>query len=86
MKHRVQRFSLALVLCALAPGLTAQSLQVVRADGTSTTLTAAQIAALPQVTVNVRDHDKPASFQAFPGRPCFPSPECSLGPGCAVHA
>lgn len=66
MKHRVQRFSLALVLCALAPGRTAQSLQLVRADGTSTTLAAAQIAALPQVTVNVRDHDKPASFEGAP--------------------
>ena len=51
---------------ALAPTLSAQTLQVVRADGTSTTLTVAQITALPHVIVNVKDHDTPAQFEGVP--------------------
>ena len=38
--------STALFVLALVPGVMAQSLQVVRLDGTSTTLTAAQMADL----------------------------------------
>jgi hypothetical protein len=62
------RLSLGTALCllALVATLPAQTLQVVRADGTSATLTAAQIAALPHVTVNVRDHDTPAQFDGVP--------------------
>jgi hypothetical protein len=56
----------ALMVLALAPALVAQSLQVVRADGTSATLTAAQIAATPHATVNVKDHDTPAQFEGVP--------------------
>jgi hypothetical protein len=56
----------ALVVLALAPAMVAQSLQVIRADGTSATLTAAQIAAAPHVTVNVKDHDTPAEFEGVP--------------------
>jgi len=41
----------------------AQSLQVTRADGTATTVTAAQIAALPTVSVNVKEHDTAAEFE-----------------------
>lgn len=55
----------ALVL-AVAPALYAQSLEVTRADGTSTALTAAQIAALPHVTINPKDHDTPAQFDGVP--------------------
>lgn len=51
---------------ATAPVLCAQSLQVTRADGTVTTLAAAQIAALPHVSVNVKDHDTPAQFDGVP--------------------
>jgi len=51
---------------ALAPTLSAQTLQVVRADCTSTTLTAAQIANAPHVTVNAKDHDTPAQFEGVP--------------------
>jgi hypothetical protein len=54
------------LLSVLAPALCAQSLQVMRADGTSTTLTAAQIAALPHVTINTKDHDTPAEFEGVP--------------------
>jgi len=48
---------------ALTPVLRAQSLQVTRADGTSTTLSAAQIAALPHVTISTKDHDTVAQFE-----------------------
>ena len=59
---------LAVVVCALTlvPGALAQSLQVIRADGTSTTLSATQIAALPHVSINVTDHDTPAQFDGVP--------------------
>jgi len=55
--------STALFVLALVPGVMAQSLQVVRLDGTSTTLTAAQIAGAPHVTVDVKDHDTAAQFE-----------------------
>ena len=47
----------------MVPSVMAQSLQVVRLDGTSTTLTAAQIAGAPHVTVDVKDHDSQAKFE-----------------------
>ena len=50
------------LVLAVAPALDAQSLEITRADGTSTSLTAAQIAALPHVTINTKDHDTPAQF------------------------
>jgi hypothetical protein len=62
MHLRAFRLGLALVALALTPALLAQSLQVTRADGTSATLTAAQVAALPHVSVNVQDHETPAQF------------------------
>ena len=43
--------------------LWAQTVQVIDAAGHSTTVTAAQIAGAPHVTVEVRDHDTPAQFQ-----------------------
>jgi hypothetical protein len=46
-----------------AAGSAAQTLQIINADGQSTTLTAAQVANLPHVTVNVKDHDVPAQFE-----------------------
>jgi hypothetical protein len=56
------------VLCVLAAlaAAHAQSLQITRADGTATTITAAQIAALPHQTVDVKDHDAPARFEGVP--------------------
>ena len=54
------------VVLAVAPALDAQSLQITRADGTSTSLTAAQIAALPHVTINTKDHDTPAQCDGVP--------------------
>ncbi len=48
------------------PGLMAQTLQVVNEEGHSATIMAAQLAVLPHVTVNVRDHDKDAQFEGVP--------------------
>jgi len=64
-KRRLCLTSVAIVL-ALAPVVCAQSLQVTRADGTSTTLTAAQISALPHVTVNTKEHETAAQFEGVP--------------------
>ena len=51
------------VLVQLSSGLHGQSLQVVDPEGHTVTLTAAQIATAPRTTVNVTDHDKPATYQ-----------------------
>jgi len=53
-------------LLLMASGAWAQTIQVVYADGHANTVTAAQIAAMPHVTVNVTDHDKPAQFEGVP--------------------
>jgi hypothetical protein len=52
-------------LCFVA-GSSAQTLQIITTDGQSTTLTAVQIAGLPHVTVNVKDHDVSAQFEGVP--------------------
>ena len=52
-------------LCVVA-GLAAQTLQIIHTDGQSTTVTAAQIANSPHVTVNVKTHDVPAQFEGVP--------------------
>jgi hypothetical protein len=58
---------LHVVIATLAvPALWAQSLQVTRADGTSQTITAAQITALPHVSVSAKDHDTAAQFDGVP--------------------
>jgi hypothetical protein len=59
--RRILALALPMTLLAV-PALLAQSLQVTRADGTNTTVTAAQIAALPHVSINVKDHDTPAQY------------------------
>lgn len=67
---RLQRFRLCLAAAvfalAMVPVLCAQAVQVTRADGTFTSLTAAQIAALPHVSVSVKDHETPAQFDGVP--------------------
>jgi len=52
-------------LCFVA-GSAAQTLQIITADGQSTTLTAAQIAGLPHMTVSTKDHDVSAQFEGVP--------------------
>ncbi len=68
MGRLISRFRLCVAACALmlAPAISAQSLQVTRADGSATTLTPTQIAALPHVSFNVQDHDTPAEFDGVP--------------------
>ena len=58
----------ALVCCSLffVAGLSAQSVQVVNADGHTTTLTAAQIANVPHVAVDAHDHSGAAHFEGVP--------------------
>jgi hypothetical protein len=46
--------------------VSAQTLQIIDAEGHSTTLTAAKISSLPHVTVNAHDHDTPAQFEGVP--------------------
>jgi hypothetical protein len=50
----------------MVPVLSAQTLPVTNADGRTVTLTAAQIANAPHVSVSVRDHDTPAQFDGVP--------------------
>jgi hypothetical protein len=66
MKRRCRILCALSVVAAVAVGLHAQTLQVINADGHSTTVTAAQIASLPHVTVEVSDHDTPAKFEGVP--------------------
>ena len=47
-------------------GVSAQTLQIINAEGRSTSISVAQIANLPRVTVEVRDHDIPARFEGVP--------------------
>lgn len=65
---RLSRLRVYVTCCFLlvVTTLSAQTLQVVNADGHSTTLTAAQIAGLAHQTINVRDHDTPAQFEGVP--------------------
>lgn len=63
------RYRLVCVSCCFfffGFGLWAQSLQVIDVEGHSTTVTAAQMAGAAHVTVNVKDHDTPATFDRVP--------------------
>jgi hypothetical protein len=57
-----------LVCCFLFFGCASptQTLQIINTEGHTTTLTATQIANLPHVTVDARDHDTPARFEGVP--------------------
>jgi hypothetical protein len=67
MKHLQQR-SFCVFGCLLLLGLGgyAQSLQVIDPEGHSTSVTATQLAKLPRVAVEVKDHDTPAKFEGVP--------------------
>ena len=56
--------ALCLFFCAL--GVSAQTLQITDALGHTASLTPDQIAKLPHVTVNTKDHDTPAQFEGVP--------------------
>jgi hypothetical protein len=51
------------VLFLMVSGAWAQTIQVANADGHTSTVTAAQISAMPHVVVSVTDHDRPAQFE-----------------------
>lgn len=53
-------------LLLLSAGALAQTLQITDADGHATSITMSQIVSLPHVTVDTRDHDKPAQFEGVP--------------------
>jgi len=59
-------FALALCLLLCFPALLAQTLQITGATGHTTSFTPGQIAKLPHVTVNTKDHDTPAQFEGVP--------------------
>src|SRR5579862_1971821 len=70
------------VICCilfLSAGAPAQTLQVVDADGHATSVTRAQIANLPHVTVDTRDHDKAAQFEGVALAPLLATAGIQLG-------
>ena len=66
IQRRYLAVCVAFCFLLVVSGLSAQTLQVINTDGHSTTVTAAQIAASPHVTVSVRDHDVVAQFEGVP--------------------
>ena len=66
IERRYLAVYLAFCFLLVVSGVLAQTLQVINADGHSTTVTAAQIAATSHLTVSVRDHDVPAQFEGVP--------------------
>ena len=74
--------ALGLLLCS--PALSAQTLQVVGTDGKATTLSAAQITALPHVKASVQDHGATLEFE-IPLAKCWPPAGSSSATPCAVH-
>lgn len=77
LRYRFLCSACGLLLFSL--GLRAQSIQLVDVEGHSTTLTAAQLAKTPRVTVNVRDHDTPAVFEGVPLATVLSSAGIQLG-------
>jgi hypothetical protein len=61
------------------PGALAQTLRIIDADGHTIAITEAQIANLPHVKVEVRDHDKPARFEGVPLAPLLSMAGVQLG-------
>jgi hypothetical protein len=62
-----QRYLLSAFCCLLfVAGLSAQTVQVVGADGHATILTAARIANASHVAVDAHDHSGPAHFEGVP--------------------
>ncbi len=66
MNRRCRALCVVFVVAIATCKLRAQTVQVINADGHSTTVTAAQIANLPHVSVEVSDHDNPAKFEGVP--------------------
>jgi hypothetical protein len=64
--HRQSLVGAVCCFILFVTGLSAQSLQVMDADGESTTITAAQISTLPRVTANTVEHGARAVFEGAP--------------------
>lgn len=64
----------------------AQTLQIINAEGQSTNVTAAQIESLPHVTVDTRDHDRPARFEGVPLSAVLSMQAFSLARRCGDRA
>jgi hypothetical protein len=62
-KKRYPLFCAACCLLLFIPAVSAQTLQIVDAEGHSSTVTAAQLGSLPHVSVNVPDHDAVAHYE-----------------------
>ena len=80
MKPRgLQWLVLALCLLFCALGVTAQTLQITDAQGHTTSLTPEQLAKMPHVTVNTKDHDTPALFAGAPMAAVLSSAGITMG-------
>ena len=66
MTRRYLAVSAVCCFLLFVAGLSAQTLQIINAEGHSTSVSAAQIATAPHVTVEVRDRDVPARFEGVP--------------------
>jgi hypothetical protein len=66
MPRRCQLFFAVICLLLLVCEFQAQTLQIIDAEGHATTLTATQLANLPHVTVDARDHETPVRFEGIP--------------------
>jgi hypothetical protein len=66
MQRRCQFFGVVCCFLFFVCESPAQALQIINAEGHATTLTTAQIANLPHITVETRDHDTPARFEGVP--------------------
>jgi hypothetical protein len=78
-QRRCQLFAWCVVFCSFVYQTSAQTLQVINAEGHATTLTATQVANLPHVTVDTRDHDTPARFDGAPLSALLSSAGIQLG-------
>ena len=66
MIRRIVLISLICCCRLLIPAVVAQTLQVINAEGHSTSITAAQIAGSPRVAISVMEHDQTAQFEGVP--------------------
>jgi hypothetical protein len=80
MKPRNLRLtSAALCLFFWVLGVSAQTLQITDAQGHTTSLTPEQLAKMPHVTVNTKDHDTPAQFEGVPMATVLSSAGITMG-------
>jgi hypothetical protein len=68
-----------MLILLLFRSATAQTLEVIDAQSHATTFSAAQIAGMPHVKVNVRDHDADATFEGVPLSALLPLAGVQLG-------